>query len=127
MNGYWGAIGLVVLGVVGVMASSGPSAVYKSEGEYVAQCTTGISNAVPRSEAIAGCKCVYRNALPVVEARGDSEMTDKEADLYYDKCLAPVVARMEAEAAWNAEASDASSSTDGGWGGDAGGSSDWNY
>ena len=118
MNGWWGGIGLVVLVVVGVMASSPSTMVYKSESEYVAQCTKGMSDLVSRSEAVAGCKCVYRSALPVVEARGDAEMTDKEADMFYDKCLAPVVARMEAEAAWNAEASYGSSY-------DESGSSDW--
>jgi len=123
MNNWWGAIALVVLGVIGVMASGGSYTEYKSEGEYVAQCKSGVSNLVSRSEAEAACQCVYRNALPVVEARGDTVMTDKEADMFYDKCLAPVVSRMEADAAWNAEAGH-SSYDDGGWGGESG-SSGW--
>ncbi|MEP0391349.1 MAG: hypothetical protein ABJ205_13770 [Erythrobacter sp.] len=125
MKNWWGAAALIVLGVVGVMASAGSNTVYKSENEYVRQCKSSVSNLVPRSEAEAACRCVYRNALPVVEARGDTEMTDKEADLFYDQCLAPVVSRMEADAAWNAEASYGSSDDDGGWGGEGGGSSDW--
>ena len=125
MNGWWGAIGLIVMVVVGVMASSDGTTTYKSEAEYVAQCKSGISNVISRSEAEAGCKCVYRSALPLVEARGDIAMTDAEADMFYDKCMGPIISRMEAEAAWNAEASYGSSyQDDGGWGGEAAGS-DW--
>ncbi|MEO1221422.1 MAG: hypothetical protein AAFY42_08735 [Pseudomonadota bacterium] len=125
MNGWWGAVGLVVLSAVGIMASSESMTVYKSEGEYVAQCTSGMSHLVPRADAVAGCKCVYRSALPVVEARGDYQMTDKEADMFYDKCLGPVISRLEAEAAWNADAGYSSYADESGWGGESGGSPGW--
>lgn len=126
MKGYWGAIGLVVAGVVSIMASSDGYSSYKSESEYVAWCTGRISELVPRAEAASACKCVYRNAFPVVEARGDTEITDQEAEMFYDTCLSPIYAKIDAEAAWNAEARYGSTyDDDGGWGDESGSGSDW--
>ncbi|KEO91762.1 hypothetical protein EH31_03570 [Erythrobacter longus] len=126
MNGYWGAIGLVVVGVVGIMAAGGPDQRFKSESEYVTFCTNELAKAgLPSHKSRSGCKCMYRQGRATLEARGEFELRESEAEAFYDQCMAPVVSAYEAEAVWNAQGSDSSLAGDNGWGEESGGSSDW--
>ena len=126
MNGYWGAIGVVVMGVVGVMASSGSDYRFKSESEYVSFCTNELAKAgLPAHKSRSGCKCMYREGRGALEGRGEFELSESEAEAFYDQCMGPVVAAFEAEAAWSAQSSYSSSYDDGGWGSESGGGSDW--
>lgn len=122
MNGWWGAIGVVVMVVVGLMASSGSNYRFKSEREYVGFCVAELEDAgLSAEQSRPGCKCIYSRGRAALEARGDYELTESEAEKYFDQCMEPIVQAYEANEAWNAQGSYSSQYDQGGWGDDSGG------
>lgn len=112
MKGWWGAIGLLVVSVIGVMAANPAETRFKTESEYVNYCVAKIADAgLPEVQSRSGCQCMYREGLAALQNRGGYELSSKEADGFFDKCMGPLVAAVEAQEAWDAE----------------GGSSDWGY
>jgi hypothetical protein len=126
MNGWWGAIGVVVLSVVGIMAAGGSDYRFKTEGEYVSYCTSEMSKAgLPSGQSRTGCKCMYQRGRAALEDRGEYELSESEAEAFFGQCMAPIVAAYEAQAAWDSEGGYSSYSDNSGWAGESSGSSGW--